>query len=50
MTQQTGRIPICIWSNGDSIQPFLGFIGRECSQESRSDGAVEILDREDNRN
>ena len=29
---KTGSIPICIWSNGDSIQPFLGFTGRERSQ------------------
>ena len=48
-TQQTGRKPIRIWSNGDNIQPFLGFRGRERSQESRSDGAAEVLDREDNR-
>ena len=44
------RIPICIWSNVDSIQPFLEFRDRERSQESRSDGAVEVLDREDNQN
>ena len=42
-----GRIPKCIWINGDSVQPFLGF--RERSQESRSDGDVKVLDREDNR-
>ena len=34
----------------DSMQPFLEFRGRECSTESRGDGAIEVLDREYNRN
>ena len=32
-TKKWGGIPVRIWSNGDSIQPFLGFRGRECPQE-----------------
>ena len=34
----------------DSMQPFLEFRGRECSTESRGNGAIEVLDREDNCN
>ena len=32
------------------VQPFLEFRGRERSQKSRGDGAVEVLDGEDNSN
>ena len=43
-----GRISIRVWSDGNSVQPFPEFRGRERSQES--DGAVEVLAGEDNLN
>ena len=39
-----GRLSIRVWSDGNSVEPFLEFRGRERSQDSRGDGAVEVLD------
>ena len=46
-TQQKGRVPVCVWSDGDGIQPFLGLGSWRCPQELRCGGVAEVLDRED---
>ena len=45
-----GRISSRVWSDGNSVQPFHEFRGRERSEESRGGGAVEVLAGEDNLN
>ena len=45
-THQEGRIPVCVWSDGDGVQPFPGLGSRRRSQKLRGGGATKVLETE----
>ena len=42
-------IKMCLWNDGNSLQPFLGFGGRKRLHELFGGGIIKVLDGENHR-